>query len=394
MTTIVTSNTSKPVSAPIQPINQTKTDRIKNIFIGIYQYPTLPLIGAGLGVAFGSIANLSIPVASLLGLGLGAISSSFNQAFFRVRPRPDPKVTSGVQPEIEKDPRCQAFQILKDRIHKKEPIYLISEGVLQEEKLLKILGKGGCKKAIELERGRALIVPNMDVEVDFFSRNWEGIVGEEVAMSQLLTKIGMLSPLSQKVRISLSASDEETIPAYLSETFESLGKTKGWFIIDTKNSKSSTWQQGKDFLFNSEEDRLNKENWDLISNSLLDDVAKMCIYDIPTLIDSINVAIVKKTSGLEISPYEIRYFGFDFSSKNCSLSIPTIQERSKEPDMGKVEGVLSTILDQVFYCEFDKRYGSGTEHATLWGFKNSLVKKYSKEVVIRVNKMHPISNKL
>lgn len=348
-----------------------------------------------MGVAFGSIANLSIPVASLLGLGLGAIASSVNQAFFRVRPRPDPKVTSGVQPEIEKDPRCQ-FQILKDRIHKKEPIYLISEEVLQEEKLLKILGKGGCKRAIELERGRALIVPNMDVEVDFFAMSWKGIVDEEVTMSQLLTKIGLLSPLSQKVRISFSAdSDEETIPAYLSETFESLGKTKGWFIIDTKNSKSSNWKQGKDFLFTSEEDRLNENNWDLISDSLLDDVAKMCIYDIPTPTDSINIAIVKKTSKSEISPYEIRYFGFDFSSKSCILSIPKIQERlSKEPNMNKVEGVLNRILDWVFYCEFGKRYDSGTEHARLWGFKNSLVEKYSKEVVIRVNKRHPlISNK-
>ncbi len=399
---IITSK--QPISLTFaQQANQSKIDKIKNIFISIYQYPTLPLIGAGLGVT-GSITSLSIPVASLLGLGLGAVASAVNQTFFRVQPKVlkthlTSKTTLEAPSKKEQDSKHQIFQLLKDKIkliknEEKTSVYMVNAGGICEEKLLNVLGEGGCKRAIKLEGDRALIVPNMDVEVKFLAKNWEEIVDEEIAMSKQLTEIGLLSPLSEKARISLSAdSDEETIPAYLSETFEGLGKTKGWFIIDVKNSSSSTWKRKEHFLFNSEEDRLKKENWDLISSSLLDDVAKICIYDLPTLLDSLNIAIVKKSSGSEISQYEIRYFGFDFSSKSTPLSIPTIQERlSKAPNMGKAKEVLNEILSWVFFYEFGRGYNrNDDEGKKLQDLKNVLVEKYSKEVIARINKTNPVS---
>jgi hypothetical protein len=117
---------------------------------------------------------------------------------------------------------------------------------------------GGSKMAIQLKNGQALIVPNLgiwrvmcdrnqekliDMEANLYpvTASWPRFVHEETCMSNLLTKIGLLNPYSKRVSLFLSeGANAPTIPAYLSESFESLSQSKGCFIIDVKNTSSST----------------------------------------------------------------------------------------------------------------------------------------------------------
>lgn len=295
--------------------------------------------------------------------------------------------------EIVKTFDIQCYLLLNTKICQKNSIlYITDKTGPHQEMLLDVLGAGGSKKAIQLEGGKALIIPNMSANsISSIEAMWKKMVYEEVAMSQLLTSIGLLSPLSKRVSISLSPNASEgIIPAYTSETFESLGKTKDWFIIDIKNSKSSTWIKGKDFLFNSEEDRLNEENWDSVTDLMLTDVLKICAYNIPAGGDALNIAIVKKSdlSGKSMkSKYEVRYFGFDFSSKNPEvlLSIPQIKERPSLIDTSGAKPLLFSLLDFIFFYEFGDSYESGEEKLT--GLRDRLIVRYRKELVSRREKL-------
>lgn len=270
------------------------------------------------------------------------------------------------------------------------PVYLKELGSVNQmlEGSFRVLGFGGTKKAIELPGGRAMLWPNMDDSGDtkhVIAGIWRRIVREEVTMSQLLSKMGILSPCSRLATLSFSpssSSPESAMPVYLSETFENLGNTKGWFIIDKKNPESSTWKRGEHFLFESEKDRLNESNWDSVMDAALTEVAKICKYDIPLYGDAQNMAFVKRPSKFSVSQYEIRYFGFDFSSKFSCLSIPNLGEGPFETS-GKEEIIhlhVDYLLDNAFFYEFGNRYYL-EEIAQL---KNRLVEKHSKEVSRRM----------
>lgn len=232
-----------------------------------------------------------------------------------------------------------------------EPSLYITDETGQRLETLKFLGGGGSKKAWEISGGRALLLPSFSDSTATIARIWERIVLEEVAMSKVLTKLGLLSPLSKQVSVKLTEFSESIIPAYISESFESLS-LKGCFVIDQKNSKSSTWKSGEHFLFQSDEERLNEKNWDSIFDSVLTDIAKICLYNIPSNIDSLNIAIVKKPSDSAVAQHEVRYFGFDFSSKDGLLSIPDADTPSTSPDISQAKKILNSIITNVVWCEF------------------------------------------
>src|ERR1700722_9483345 len=150
------------------------------------------------------------------------------------------------------------YHSLKHRVEWTHAVWMrTTTGEVHRERLTRVLGYGGRKKAIELSKGRALLVPNMDLRQSMvnISACWKRVVHEEVAMSKLLTKIGLLGPLSQRVSLSFTTCPNAvTIPAYLCDSFESLGKTKGCFIIDGKSWEASSWRLGEDFLFKTKED--------------------------------------------------------------------------------------------------------------------------------------------
>jgi hypothetical protein len=253
-----------------------------------------------------------------------------------------------------------AYKALSGDITKESVIVKDTNNILSEETLLDMIGSGGSKKAYKLSKGRALLLPNFSDSCQIVANRWERMVLEEVAMSKIISSLGLLSPLCERVDIVCSTSDETSekiIPAYICQSFEQLALS-GCFIIDTKNRRSSTWKMGENYLFKTEDERLSQTKWESILDLLVTDIAKICFYDIPTDFDSLNIAIVKKSDDKlqEGSSYEVRYFGFDFSSKCGSLSIPTLEKKEKlvvnEED---IEKILNHILTDLIYYEcFDE----------------------------------------
>lgn len=265
------------------------------------------------------------------------------------------------------------YKILKTLMKNKA---VLSLNGFQQAKLLETLGKGGSKKAILLDTHQALLLPNMSTDsVEEIVSRWSRMVHEELVMSEILTKLDLLSPQSKRVSISFLNDSSREIPAYLSDTFKTLCETKSWFIIDTKNSDSSTWKKGKNFLFKSMDDRLNEKNWDFVLDPVLNDIVKICIHHLPISNDSINFAIVKNTSESFLSQYQVRYFGFDFSSKYRTLKIPEILETPiLAPNMTLALKLVNTVLDKIFAFEFEAC------DTKLSNFKDTLAQKYIRQV--------------
>jgi hypothetical protein len=295
-----------------------------------------------------------------------------------------PQKPKHVEPLLPID--ISSYEALRKEMRQKGAIlYVTDETGKHPETLLGVLGRGGSKKAIQVARGRALILPNMDVDpTAHIAGRWERMVLEEVKMSQILNRLGLLSPLSEQVSVTLTESSENVIPAYISESFENLS-LKGCFIIDTKNSDSSTWKEGEHSLFQSDEERLSEKNWDSVFDSALTDIAKICLYDIPAGGDSLNIAIVKKSSDSAVCQHEVRYFGFDFSSNHGFLAIPDEHRPSTSPNMDKATRLLNSIIDNIFFCEFGRRYDYGDESANLGNLKDRLVQRYIKDVAERMS---------
>jgi hypothetical protein len=264
-------------------------------------------------------------------------------------------------------------------------IYLAYGMIPFNEPCMGILGSGSSKIAIALKDDRVLMIPNMEVKAPGqYVEVWERMVEEEVAMSKFLTSIDLKSPKAQLVNISLF-QDSKMIPAYICSTFKSLSK-KGIYVVDhkdTENPEASTWRLKENFLFQNAQDRFNEKNWDFVFNSLCTDVALLCKYDIPHTTDSINIAIVEKKDLHETTSYEVRYFGFGFSSVDVPLFIP---KKSKYSTKGyeeygkKAEIFLNRIIDRVFLYELGDAY-SNEESKKLF---KTLIVRYTQEVISRI----------
>lgn len=285
------------------------------------------------------------------------------------------------KPQLVTEEMEDLYQGLKVKVRAKDPIYLKQGDSSCQESIIAELGSGGCKRAIQLSHGRALLIPNMDTDsLESICSIWKRVVEEEVSTSQEYQKAGLLTTFPKQVAVSLSAdSHEGAIPALLCESFENLGKTKNWYILDQKNSRSSTWIYGKDFLFKSEEDRLKKENWDQIFHPLLDDIVKICLLDLPDNQDSQNIAIVKRTDTSTASLYEVRYLGFDFTHKHGSLGPLTKDQQAKEKDdpmddplfvsierFNRACSILKSFLPSVMGCEFGYRFTKDAKVQSLY----------------------------
>lgn len=274
--------------------------------------------------------------------------------------------------EIKKGRPVDEDQEILAKMQQEERSLFVRDGSgIQEQRMVKILGEGGSKVAIQMSSGKALIACNSPMSV-----MWKRMVSEEVGMSRFLTSLGMLSPLSERVTISFSANSNEEIPAYVSQTFENFRETHNCFIIDVKNKESCTWVSGRDFLFKSDEERFVEENWDSAVNSLMDDIAKLVLFKVPCDSDFMNIAIILKPSESTLCQYEIRFFGFDYSSKIESRPVPKLPAQA--PNMESVESLLNNILATIFYREFSN------SPAYPGDLKERLVARYSKEIVIRL----------
>ena len=283
----------------------------------------------------------------------------------------------------------ERYRRLKQVISEKHPLYMkVNDSEFTKESLLKVLGRGGSKKAYELDKGRCLMIPNMDVDpIGAIAERWPRMVYEEVKMSELLTRLGLLSPSHRRVSLFLSENPhEERIPAYFSKTFAHF-ETEGVFIIDMKNQESSTWKKDTHFLFASEEARLNIENWLAVIDPFLNDLANVALYQIPNGSDSCNVAIVKEPSQSGDILYKLRYFGFDFSTKRGRTEIPHSPDVHHIPSLRWGISNLQRIIDRIFFNEFGNRYDDGPESEKLHVLEERV---YQQSIQTLRNKTHDL----
>lgn len=281
----------------------------------------------------------------------------------------------------------QSFGVmLEERMHKRGSyLYIRDEKGLHLEKLQGVLGNGGCKKAIELEQGRVLMLP---CGTGGSFAMWERVASEEVVVGKALSSIGLLSLQHKQVTVAVSRSASEgTITAYICDSFAHLATSKNVFIIDNKNPKSSTWKLGKNSLFHKAEDRLVEKKWDEVVETLLTDITKIFVYQIPYGGDSLNLAIEKNANCIpDIStPFKARFLGFDFTSKRSKLGSSVYQKATQMPDREEVAFVVQKLVNGLVNYEFYKRYERDSEE---WQYLNNFVdrieQKYTDEVLSRI----------
>jgi hypothetical protein len=256
-------------------------------------------------------------------------------------------------------------------------IYLHEEDASREEKLIRCLGDGGSKKAYKLDEERVLMLPNMDSDpLSDVAARWDRIVEEELRVTQLIASLGILSPISQRVNISSSHDQSRgTIPAYVSRSFNSFAQSNT-FIIDRKNRQSSTWKQGRS-LFNADENRLDKEKWDRMTATMLDDLVKIFANGLPTSNDSLNIAVVQVEDAGDKS-HEIKIFGFDFTNKHKPLeAVPSPQSVQRSHVKSVVEGLLTTL----FCYEFEWTFPYGERCKEPAQFMKGLVEDYTDKIM-------------
>lgn len=227
---------------------------------------------------------------------------------------------------------------------------LTNKDLVSHTSVVQIIGKGGSKYACLLEDGSALMLPSLGyANLDGARENkiqttWAQFIAEEVKMGEILTQIGLLNPSPQAVFIQLEGSNQK-IPAYLCRSFISFMQ-EDIYVIDRKNPRTSTW---KSHLLPQGE-HLNVETWMIALNSLCRDIARLCRYNIPTPSDSLNIAIVRNDEGID----QVRYFGFDFSSKWGACPIPNLQAFHNF-DEGKATDILSELLEEIVCQELTNK---------------------------------------
>lgn len=227
-------------------------------------------------------------------------------------------------------------------------LYIKEESGFQREQLLSKLGQGGSKKAILLEGGRALLVPNNDTN-EYIEENWQRMVEEEVRIGAVMKSLGLLTSEPQRVTLYLSPDREESMPAYLCDSFEHIKKTKNLLVLDFKSKRWS-----KDSLFANPMDRYREEKWDEVVSELLMDISKIYSNNINVTNDAMNIAI---------QPGKARYFGFDFS----------LRWSTYEPRKIDIADTVKTLVGRLINYEFAIH---GGYHKEMDPFFDRLEEKY------------------
>ena len=168
--------------------------------------------------------------------------------------------------------------------------------------MLKKLGSGGSKTAYQMSNddSSVLMLPN---EIGY----WDNMVEQEVYVSQAIQCHGLLTSDNQKVNVYLSSNSSDFIPAYTTYDFKYLAKHEN-YVMERGGGGDSTYKGG---YFTSEQDMANNvKKWNSLLSEFLEDVRKIYQIGLPVGGDSFNFLITSEGGNLKL-----RYFGFDFSSK-------------------------------------------------------------------------------
>lgn len=226
------------------------------------------------------------------------------------------------------------------------PLYVQTNKGKIERVVLGILGSGGSKRAYELENGTALLMPNGGSLCSYASsKKWSEMIDEEIMGSRRVKELGLLACNLEKTTVFMTNDSTIGVPAYLTETFNQLS-LKGMWVIDQKNSESSTWDKS---FFHETAESLDEKNWEKVLNPFLKDIAKLLANNFWLFADNVNMAVLEKSDQSDGVKYEVRYFGFDFSSKCSQLSFKKL---SSEEISSLVPPIVGDSLSCLMRCEF------------------------------------------
>lgn len=227
------------------------------------------------------------------------------------------------------------------------PLYVQENDKKIQQNVLSILGYGGSKRVYELEKGIALVMPYGGSFKTANSKKWTEMIDEELMATKLVKSLGLLACDLEKVDVFMISDSIISLSAYRTETFTELS-TKGTWVIDAKNPSSSTW---KKTFFHENVDKFDEKNWEKLLHPFLMDIAKLLANNFWLYSDNVNMAVLEKLNqDDDISDYEIRYFGFDFSCKSSQLSF---EKLSKENIASIVPSIVGDSLSCLMECEFD-----------------------------------------
>lgn len=202
--------------------------------------------------------------------------------------------------------------------------------------LIKTLGYGGSKRAIQLNNGQALITPN-----GTGAPSWANIVHHETTVSALHRRLDLYSPLNTRVYVFPDVSSDKCIPTYTNPSFADLAKN-GVYVLDRKRSAYPSHPELR--LFKEHKDMLNMDLWRPLMGEMIQDLAKLVFYQIPQSFDSFNLAVVRDHTG-----YRIRYYGFDFSWNKAPpvviLPIPENFTRLRGPEKEVMKLISRLLID-------------------------------------------------
>lgn len=202
----------------------------------------------------------------------------------------------------------------------------------KEEVIQRFLGAGGTKRAFKISGGKALLYSAIP-----------RIVDEEVAWSNFLEKVGLMGLRQEKAIVCFEkTAGAETTPVLITDSFEGLAN-QNIFVIDRKNPESTTWKSN---IFTSREELYNANNWEPILAKFLEDVSTIVRYGLPTGGDSFNLALVQTDQGMQL-----RYFGFDFTSK-LSKSSPPSEEKKGPLSRAEIRRALYNGIESVLHEEY------------------------------------------
>jgi hypothetical protein len=182
------------------------------------------------------------------------------------------------------------------------------------------IGHGGTKTAVLFATDMVVMIPN-SVDGASFLFYWSRIVNEEIQMSQILSRLKV--PCQVLTGCAIKWHDE-MIPAYFSKPFTAYAK-QDMFVVDRKCLASTTWpHDGSMSMFATDcENHYDIAVWKHILEPAIVDVEILIHEGLPMAGDAVNLLIVGRKSKLHngdaTTPYQVRFFGFDFSSKCTAL---------------------------------------------------------------------------
>jgi hypothetical protein len=232
--------------------------------------------------------------------------------------------------------------------------------IIPEEGLSYVDGKGGFKKAYGLPDGRALVVPNIDTlsfdnpeEAKAYAKIWERAVKEEKSIAD---KVLQSDLIAQNIEVLPLSIGESSMPVMVMPRFETLAE-QGLQVRDVKNRDSSS---GHSMIFGTPENFENPERLRLVMQGLVDDATLIMSHGFSFGSDSCNIAIqdTEKTPEHDRSipllfdelNQEIRFFLFDFSSKNTPRNdkgLPLLDVNG-EPDREEITDYANHYIDRAY----------------------------------------------